>query len=247
MRALLQLRPLTGALRLPIHHQHLLQAAAYHLFSPAVARYLHDRGFAVNQKTFRLFTFSRLEGPYRLEAQSVSFRGALRWTISSPLDLVVSDVANVLLREAEVRLGSNRLMVESITVQRPVVEAEHLVVRTLSPITVHQTVWRPDGRPYQLHLHPKDRHFQTLVAENLWQKYQAVHGWAIPTEKPLTIEPVGTAREHILLYKGGVIKGYTGRFYLTGPLPLLQLAIDAGVGSRNAQGFGLVEMVGEGA
>lgn len=244
MRAVLVLKSRTGHLKLPIHHQHILQAAAYSLFTPVIANYLHDRGFTVDRKTFRLFTFSRLQGQYRLESDSIGYFGNVHWTVSSPLDLVISDVANLLLRNPEIRLGSHHLEVESIAVERLSVGGETVLVRTLSPITVHQTVWRPDGRPYALHLHPKDRDFQGLVSENLWQKYRAVYGLsaAIP-EGGVRVEPVGQCRERVVLYKGGVVKGYTGRFHLNGPTPLLQMALDAGIGARNAQGFGMVELV----
>ncbi|MCL6562814.1 MAG: CRISPR-associated endoribonuclease Cas6 [Firmicutes bacterium] len=198
----------------------------------------------MDHKVFRLFTFSRLQGQYRIEGETIGYFGDLQWTISSPLDVVIGDVANLLIRDAVVRLGAHHLAVESVTVERPRAEEGEILVRTLSPITVHQTVWRPDGKPYALHLHPKDRKFQAIITDNLWQKYRAVHGAeaAMPAGA-VHLEPIGQCRERVILYKGGVIKGYTGRFFLEGPLPLVQVALDAGLGSRNAQGFGLVEII----
>ncbi len=43
-------------------------------------------------------------------------------------------------------------------------------------------------------------------------------------------------------YKNTVIKGYTGKIELTGPRELLQMAVDAGVGSENGRGVRCVEV-----
>ncbi|MHB1654582.1 MAG: CRISPR-associated endoribonuclease Cas6 [Desulfitobacteriaceae bacterium] len=42
------------------------------------------------------------------------------------------------------------------------------------------------------------------------------------------------------------MKGYSGMMELSGPPPLLQVAIDAGLGSKNAQGCGCLEVMGGG-
>jgi len=43
-------------------------------------------------------------------------------------------------------------------------------------------------------------------------------------------------------YRNSVIKGYTGVVELSGPKELLHMTVDAGVGSKNSQGFGCMEM-----
>jgi len=50
-------------------------------------------------------------------------------------------------------------------------------------------------------------------------------------------------RRNIVKYKDFYVKGYTCRLELEGPRELLQLALDAGIGSKNSQGFGCVELV----
>jgi CRISPR-associated endoribonuclease Cas6 len=47
----------------------------------------------------------------------------------------------------------------------------------------------------------------------------------------------------ILEYRGTVIKGWTGLFKLDLPEPFFLLAYDSGLGSKNSQGFGMVEVV----
>ncbi|MDW8006914.1 MAG: CRISPR-associated endoribonuclease Cas6, partial [Thermomicrobium sp.] len=42
-------------------------------------------------------------------------------------------------------------------------------------------------------------------------------------------------------YKGTWIEGWVGRFVLEGPPDYLRLALEAGLGAKNSQGFGFVE------
>lgn len=65
-------------------------------------------------------------------------------------------------------------------------------------------------------------------------------------ETNLNIRMINSPRLHILEYKGGITKGYSGMMDLSGPPPLLQVAIDAGLGSKNAQGCGCLEVLGKG-
>jgi len=43
-------------------------------------------------------------------------------------------------------------------------------------------------------------------------------------------------------YKGTVIKGWMGIYRLKGAVSLLKMALDAGLGAKNSQGFGCVEI-----
>jgi CRISPR-associated endoribonuclease Cas6 len=58
--------------------------------------------------------------------------------------------------------------------------------------------------------------------------------------KPLR---VNKRNEVIAIFKGTVIKGWTGIYELQLPEPYFSLAYDAGLGSKNSQGFGMVEVV----
>jgi CRISPR-associated endoribonuclease Cas6 len=55
--------------------------------------------------------------------------------------------------------------------------------------------------------------------------------------------PKNRPRLSIIKYKGGIIKGYSALLELEGPRTTLQLALDAGLGSKNAQGFGCLEVI----
>jgi len=49
----------------------------------------------------------------------------------------------------------------------------------------------------------------------------------------------------VIRYKGTIIKGWMGKYRLTGKPELLTVALDAGLGAKNSQGFGCCEVVEE--
>jgi CRISPR-associated endoribonuclease Cas6 len=57
------------------------------------------------------------------------------------------------------------------------------------------------------------------------------------------VEKLGQVKMHVMKYKSTVIKGYSGKLLLTGPKELLQITVDAGLGSKGSQGFGCVEVI----
>ncbi|UZQ86962.1 hypothetical protein ODU73_001684 [Thermoclostridium stercorarium] len=80
-----------------------------------------------------------------------------------------------------------------------------------------------------------------MVEENLRKKYRAYTGMQPPEEK-VWFSPITQPRLHIVKYKGYIVKGYTCRLSVEGPRELLQMAVDAGLGGKNSQGFGCVKL-----
>jgi len=47
---------------LPVAHNHLVQALIYSNIDEKLANFLHDKSFMVEERHFKLFTFSRFSG-----------------------------------------------------------------------------------------------------------------------------------------------------------------------------------------
>lgn len=231
-------------IRLPVHHQHLLQAVAYGLFPPAVAARVHDRGVVVDGRPFRLFTFSRLYGTFHRHGAVLIYVGPLTWTLASPWDDVMQAVAERALRHGVLWLGPQPVSVAGVQCRCFPSVGDRIAVRTLSPVSVHQTVRGPDGKAVTRYLAPEEPAYAALVEGNLRRKYQAWHGHPAPApERCVHLAPLGAVREHVVGYQGGIVKGVSGRFALAGPPELLRVALEAGLGSRTAQGFGCITLV----
>ncbi|TCL54665.1 CRISPR-associated Cas6 family protein [Hydrogenispora ethanolica] len=228
---------------LPVQYNHWLQATLYASLDPEFGAFLHDRGFDGGGRVFKLFTFSRLFGTFRINGPQISFTPPLQLIVASPVERFCQSLLNGLLTKGEIRLGENRLVVESVQAEHPVVEGESLKLHLLSPVTVYSTLLRRDGRKYTCYFAPGDPEFTRLAKENLDKKFRALVGTE-PSPGIMTIHPLRLPRLHILDYKGNVIKAYSGMLQMNGPRELLQLAIDAGLGSKNGMGFGCGEIKG---
>lgn len=232
---------------LPMDDNHLVQSWIYHSISDQLSSFLHDQGFIVNGRSFKLFCFSRLIGNFEVnrERNRRIYQKEIQVVISSPLRYFMEEMANSLLLSPQVRLGSNLLTIDRIEGCEETVVSDAITVQTLSPVTMYSTMLRMDGRKYTVYFEPRDSEYSVMMTENLKKKYQAVSQMPLPEvlkNAVVHIEAVGQGRMHVLRYKGFIIKGYMGVLKLTGPQALLQTALDCGLGGKNSQGFGCIEI-----
>lgn len=237
------LRPVKADVVLPIHYNHLVQAAIYNSIDSQLAAFLHEKGFLDGKRTFRMFAFSLLRGVFVMDkkSNSIKFTSEIQLTVSSPVDEFCHSLVNILLARGYIRLGEAEAAVEKVFAQQFKVEKEEVFIRTISPVVLYSTLLRPDGRKYTCYFQPGEPDYDKLLNSNLQKKYRAFCGTEPPVGE-VRAKALGRQKMHIVNYKGTIIKGYSGKLLLTGPVPLLQLAVDAGIGGKNSQGFGCVEV-----
>ncbi len=234
-----------GRVRLPINYNEVLQGFIYSHLDGILAGFLHEEGFRCGSRSFKLFTFSRLIGKVRASEGMFNIRGPFKLIVSSPHREMLQSLAECILKSPEVDLANNPLIVQSIEVKFTPPVAEDVVVEMLSPVTVYSTLHTPEGRKKTYYYNPREREFTALCRENILKKYRAFYGRG-PEDTDFSIEPLRVSKrdEKIVTYKGFVIKGWMGRYRLSGNPELLRLAYDAGIGAKNSQGFGCFEVVG---
>ncbi|MCY0900457.1 MAG: CRISPR-associated endoribonuclease Cas6 [Firmicutes bacterium] len=231
-------------LQIPVkHYADWLQGAIYQTMGDPIARAVHDNGFSVEKRILRLFAFSHILGRYQYSSGILVFNWPVRVVVSSPVHLIVEQFLQTVLSDREFRLGPTSCRISRVAVEDARVTSPETVVRTLSPITIHSTFTKPEGGTYTQYYHPREIEFGRLIAANLIRKYHAVHGHSWLGSSALVINPVGRTKFHLVRYKNTIIKGYAGTFMVKGPMSLIQVGLDAGLGDRNSQGFGLVEVL----
>lgn len=247
MRVSLTFEAERGALTLPVHYNHLLQSLIYRNLDQALAGWLHEGGYALGRRRFKLFTFSRLlcrrRRLLRTEGR-VLFQGPVVLKIGSPETKLLESLVLHLLRAERVTIGGTACRLLSVQVEVPPRVEGPAVVRALSPICAYRTLYALDGKRKTYFFSPWEREFGDLILDNLQRKARAFWGEAAPLEgayiKPRTVD----RRNEILVnFKGTWIKGWTGTYELRLPEPYFTLAYDAGLGPKNSQGFGMVEVV----
>ncbi|MFX0559024.1 CRISPR-associated endoribonuclease Cas6 [Tepidibacillus infernus] len=232
---------------LPVHHNALIQSAIYHNLSPQLSNFLHNSGFIIDNRQFKLFAFSRILGKYKIlrHEQKIQFENAIRLIITSPVHEFVHDITQILLKDG-FRIGNQLLKVESLDIDIPMVDQDELLIQTLSPVVAYSTMNRPDGRRYTAYFEPREEDFKTIVIQNLLRKGKILYGEDYPFTET-TFKPIGQHKQNVIKYikkcHETIIKGYSGRFILKGDRKILQTAIDVGLGSKNSMGCGLVEII----
>lgn len=131
------------------------------------------------------------------------------------------------------RVGKGEFVVESVKVSESKVEEG--VFYTLSPVTVYK---HAQGIKY---LSPYQIEFQHLVSLNAERKLMSLQ-----KPKPTTPLKVVTleAESVKVSYKNNSVMAWKGKFKLSGPLSLIKIVYEAGLGSKNSQGFGMIEKEG---
>lgn len=232
-----------GYIDLPVGYNHLIQSAIYNNLNPEFAAFLHNQGFIINKRRFTLFVFSRILGlhQYLREKKEIRFANPMQLIISSPVIQFTKDISQVFLKNG-IRIGKYLLDIQSFEVQAPTIKNNETIVTSLSPVVAYSTFMRGHGKKYTLYYKPNDQEFQRIVVENLKRKARLIYG----EEKQFSETSIvrkGMFHREIVMYKGTIIKGYSGTFILKGDPHLLQTAIDAGLGSKNSMGFGLLQVI----
>ncbi len=231
-------------IKLPIHYNYIIQSAIYNSISDELAEFLHNTGYCIGKRSFKLFNFSRLNGAYKLDREDklINFHSPLKLTISSPIDYFCESLVNTLLTKGFMCFLDYKLEIENIILRKVVVEQEKINIKTLSPVVTYSTYLKQDGGKYTCYFHPREPEFKRLVLDNLLKKYEILNKQDIVIDN-FNIYPISKIKMNIVQYKGIIIKGYSGYFSVSGDNKLLQVMVDCGIGSKNSQGFGCIDIV----
>ncbi len=246
MRIIFQFSKLKGVFYFPIDYNQILQGFIYNSLSKHKADFLHNTGFKSGSRTFRLFAFSRLLGKYRLDKREkkLIFYDNISFIFSTPVNYIIEDLASNLMKNIDVRLGSNECALTSITVEKPPKFDKENIIKMISPIVVYSTLQKQDGSKKVYYYNPRERDFSNLISENLRKKYFAFTG-KDPNKMKIEIKPykVNKRNLEIIKFKNFIMNGWMGLYKISGSKTLMKLAYDTGLGSKNSQGFGVFELV----
>lgn len=227
---------------LPIDYNYHIQSFLYNHISFELGKFLHDYGYEINKRKFKMFTFSRLHGKYIITKGKIRFFPPVSLIISSPIDRFISEIGNTLLKTDNLELVKNKISVSSIKVHPEPEIKNEIKIRMLSPVVVYSTLLTKDGKKKTYYYSPYEEEFIELIDKNMRKKYEAFYRKK-PRARKLKMEVIGKPQEKIVKYRGTIIKGWMGSFILNGNRKLLKLAYYSGLGSKNSQGFGMFEVV----
>lgn len=244
MRAVIQITS-EQPINLPINYNYIMQGVVLRwLGDESYEKFIHDSGYEYNNRVYKLYTFSRLGGRFIIDKvkRMISFPEGAYLTVSSADNSFLNYLVNNIIKSDSFRIFKNNVQIGSVECKalKPIAP---LKIRTLSPIVAYST-FENESTKKTYYYSPYEKEFSVMLQKNLIKKYGAINGRE-PKDCSFSISVTGTRqpRESVLIYKETVIKGWSGEFIIDGSEELLQIAYDAGLGSKNSQGFGCIDAI----
>ena len=261
MRITIELTHRKRTVILPINNSHLISSLIYNIVDKSSSEYaekLHEQGYRLQNKAFKLFTFSLLY-PGNQHKWVMHENGTmstaeplLQVTVSSLKEEFIEHLVIGLLKEPVVWIGKERFRVETVRkLDQPELSDDMRFVM-LSPLVC--TTKREEGQ-YSQYLFPGDEEFERVLFENLCRKYQVLYRrefsgdcgeFSFGIDQGYVGRMKGKVHKLIALKEGKadetMVKGTLAPFRLKAPKDLIEVGYECGFGEKNSQGFGMVKV-----
>jgi CRISPR-associated endoribonuclease Cas6 len=258
MRITLELSHRKPSVTVPINNASLISSLIYNMIDRSSSEYaerLHEQGYRLENRAFKLFTFSPLNPGHRqkwvMHKNNMSTgEKRLYLTISSPKEEFIEHLILGLHRKSFVSVGRERFRVKPIRKLDPPVFSGDMLFVMLSPL-VCSTKSTTDQHPQ--YLFPDNPDFKRVLVANLCRKYEVLHGKPIACiendvvfelDRDYVAKVNGKVQKLITLKEGrsdeSKVKGTLAPFRLVAPPELIEVGYECGFGEKNAQGFGMV-------
>ena len=240
---------------LPLSYQYELSAFIYRAIAQADREYslwLHENGFRLYGRPFKLFTFSNLLIPqYKIDKE----RGCIliecdriEWLVSFLPETSTEKFAFGIFSEQVFQIGDKKSVVqfriEQIELLPTPVFETRMMFKTLSPACIP---FREAEQRYSVYLSPDAPEVSGIVLNNLLNKYHTFYSKPFDRVLDFTFEVTSRPKSKLIAIKSGTpeasnIRGFMFDFYMKAPVELMRMMYEAGLGEKNSVGFGMVEI-----
>lgn len=241
----------TESIALPVNYNYFLASAIYNYLKqsdPDYAEFLHDEGYVLEKKKFKLFTFSQLRAKKRkVVGAKIIFQSSVVWNVSSPSEEFLGGFAAGLLSRGKLTLAGVEFKLKDVLIPELPRFSDRMHFTCLSPITISTVIG--DAGERKLHYcSPEESDFVEKIRQNLIRKYSLLHERE-PGDDTFHME---FDREYVqkrdkisklINFKGVDIRGYMAPFYAEGNPALIKVGYECGFGDKNSAGFGMVEVI----
>lgn len=241
---------------LPVNYQYPLSAAIYKILDRAdgeYAAFLHERGYG---KGFKLFTFSQLQCPFRIEGDRLVIVGQeVNFEIAFHLPDAAENFIKGLFASQEIEIADKvsrgKFTVRSVeTVRNALASAgsDEIIPADVLPLSPVVAGLKNEKGNYDF-LSPVDELFQEVIRFNWREKIRTCFDDAT-AESALLLAELSLfnhpPKSRLLTIKAGTaeetkIRGWMNfKLRLTAERRLIDVVMDSGVGIYNSLGCGMV-------
>lgn len=267
MRLKLTLQCVSKPAVIPINYNYQFSAAIYLLLkfgSPEFSKFLHENGYNIDNKNFKLFTFAVKLRKYEI-LNNTRFEGChfsllspfVELYISSPMvDSFIKNFVIGTFEKQKVHIVHKQYVSKfSINQVELIPDPEftnEMHFRLLNPIVLSTMVLR-NGRLTPYYLRIDDEGIEENLKANLIRKYKLVHNkdivvddFCFEFDKEYFQKRNGIVSKLITIAEGtkneSKIKGILCDFKIKTNPELIKIGYECGFGGKNSMGFGFVEV-----
>lgn len=241
---------------IPINYNYYISSFLYRTIEtadPAYSEWLHNKGYASGNKSFKYFTFSGLHIPERELVHNSYIK-----VLSPKMELTVSMLSEKAVESFVIGMFEKKKLIirnnctssefDIYTVEQiPDPQFSNtMTFRTMSPVVISKNVIYKD-KPSAKYLSPDDEDFGECFAKNLIEKYNTLpHNGSSGQPELESFECIDSAKSRLITIREGLpeqtkVKGYIFSFRLKGSPELMKLGYEAGFGNLCSLGFGCVK------
>jgi CRISPR-associated endoribonuclease Cas6 len=200
----------------------------------------HNNGFG-DVSRFKGFCFSSLTGRYRVdpENKTIRFEDNIYLEVRSPAFAFIDAFQRALECHPHLKMFDTRLDVTDASLFNVHLPSGRITLRAVTPAVAHMT--GEDGATR--YFSPQEEEYFARLRGNARRKFEAVAGEPAPE---IRLAPAGEYKKTVTKYKGFFVIGYTGAFAVDTTLKMAEFLYNAGLGEKNAQGFGFLQLPPEG-
>lgn len=242
MQLHLVLKNHASSTELPIAYKHYVQAMLFKLteYDTGFSGFLHDNGYVGENRIFKLFTFSPLQGNYSVKDKKIIFKSDISLEIRSCVPAVIQHLLIALGNmKNEVKIANNVLEIKKCALKNDINFASEVKIKTVSPVTAYVT----KNGSERVFFSPNDEEFYRAVVKNALRKW--ISAGKSEADFCLSVEPVDefAYKKEITTFKSSYITAWHGVFRLNGRAEVINFLYDVGLGSKNSQGFGMFKIL----
>jgi CRISPR-associated endoribonuclease Cas6 len=237
---------------LPINYQYEASSAIYKILSAASEEYadwLHENGFTIEGKRFKLFTFSRFKIEKRKILPDVGRIAILcndvEWQITFLPEKSTEKFIQGLFTNQTFEIGDKKSVVQfkirGVEMLPPPEYSEEMEFSSMSPMCLRDR--HEDGKTE--YLMPTDKKAKQAILTGLLSRYESYYGKSFDEPFDFDFQPLSEPKSVLVTLKTETpdqtkVRGFMCKFKMKAPKELMKIMYESGIGEECAQGFGCV-------
>ena len=232
-----------GKLIIPFRFLEDYQTFIYELLQNYSGKdWLHNEGMNNGGRSYKSLVYSHIYGAREIKKYSIMYHAPIHIWIASPYPKLINSIQELIDKRAYFRFFNQTVVVKNYEIEE-IEEIKSNTFKTLSPIVVSKPIRLYNGKFNTNYLSAFSNEFSRIAQENLIRKAKSFYDMNLNGYFNIIPKFNSNDYQKCFTYKNTIIKGWVGMFQIIGSKEYLYVAANCGLGSKNAQGFGLIDII----